>query len=232
MLSDFLIKENWIKTPRIIKAFQTIRREDFLPQEFKESSQLNLAFPIGWGQSISQPTMAAFMLEKLQAVSGDKVLEIGTGCGWVTALLASIISQPGNEQDVSIRTKKGRVYSLEAIPELKDLALKNIAPYGFIEGGLVEFTCSDGFRPYPLSDIRSDISKGFDKILASASSRDLPKVWKDQLKIGGILVAPIGTSIWRITKIDENKFEEIEFPGFIFAPFSTLQQKLIRNQKE
>jgi protein-L-isoaspartate O-methyltransferase len=86
-----------------------------------------------------------------------------------------------------------------------------------------------------LSDIRSDISQGFDKILVSASSKDLPKVWKDQLKTGGTMVAPIGNSIWKITKTDKDKFEEEEFPGFIFSPFSTLQQMtrvIVKNRSE
>lgn len=199
-LIEELIQEGWLKSPQIIKAFKKIKRIDFLPQDLKNLAELNEALPIGFGQTISQPLVVAFMLEQLAPKEGDKVLDIGSGSGWTTALLAEIVGQ------------KGKVIAIEIIPELMEFGKKNVEKYNFIEKGIAEFICADG-------------SKGckeeapFDGILISASVQgELPRVWKEQLKIGGRIVTPIGSSIWRFIKKDESNFEEIEYPGFAFVP--------------
>mgnify|MGYP001575730005 FL=1 len=94
-LIDSLIKEGWLKTPKIIDAFQKIKREDFLPDNLKDSAEVDAAMPIGFGQTISQPLTVAFMLELLQPKEGDKILDVGSGSGWTTALLASIVGPAG-----------------------------------------------------------------------------------------------------------------------------------------
>ncbi len=227
MLVDYLIKQNWLQTPRIIRAFQKIKRADFLPGEFKDYAELNQSFPIGWGQSISQPLMVAFILERLQPENGDKILEIGSGSGWDTALLAEIISQKNEKSGAE--QKKGIIISLEAIPEIKESAQQNIAKYGFFETKLVELYSADGYNGYQKMAERTDLAGGFDKIFSTSSLKELPQAWKDQLKIGGTIVAPIGSSIWQITKTGKNKFEEVEFPDFAFTPmFGEQQQQLIR----
>ncbi|MFA5742716.1 MAG: protein-L-isoaspartate O-methyltransferase [Candidatus Paceibacterota bacterium] len=226
MLVDYLIKQNWFQTPRIIKAFRRIKRVDFLPEEFKDYAELNQAFPIGWGQSISQPLMVAFIFERLQPENGDKILEIGSGSGWATALLAEIISQ--KNEKFGAEQKKGVIISLDAIPEIKELAQKNIAKYGFIETKMVELYSADGYKGYQKIAERTDLRDGFDKIFSTSSLKELPQAWKDQLKIGGIIVVPIGSSIWQITKTGKNKFEEVEYPDFAFAPMLGQQQQLIR----
>lgn len=198
-LIDFLIKEGWLKTPKIIEAFRKIKRVDFLPEGMKNLAELNDALPIGYGQTISQPLVVAFMLEQLQPQPGDKILDIGSGSGWTSALLAEIVSP------------KGKVIAIELIPELKEFGEKNIAKYDFIKSGVVEFIYADGSKGY-------EKEAPFDKILASASAEKLPRAWKEQLKIGGRIVAPIGSSIWLFIKKFERDFEEIEYPGFTFVP--------------
>ena len=89
-LIDNLISEGWLKSPRIIEAFRKIKREDFLPDHLKDLAQLNEALPIGYGQTISQPLVVALMLELLEPKEGEKILDIGSGSGWTTALLAYI----------------------------------------------------------------------------------------------------------------------------------------------
>ena len=89
-LIDNLIAEGWLKTPRIIEAFRKIKRVDFLPEDIKNLAELNEALPIGWGQTISQPLVVAFMIEQLDPQPGDKILDVGSGSGWTTALLAEI----------------------------------------------------------------------------------------------------------------------------------------------
>ena len=91
-LVDSLIREGWLKTPRIIEAFRKVKRIDFLPEDMKDLAELNEALPIGSGQTISQPLVVAFMLELLQPQKREKILDIGSGSGWTSALLAYIVS--------------------------------------------------------------------------------------------------------------------------------------------
>ena len=204
-LIDFLIKDGWLKTPSIIDAFRKIKRQDFMTDDIKHLAEINEAIPIGFEQTISQPLTVAFMLEKLQPQSGDKILDVGSGSGYTTALLTHIVSQ---------NSKNAKVVALEIIPELKEFGEKNVAKYGFIEKGIVKFICADATKGW-------EKQAPYDKILVSASAKKLPKALKNQLKIGGRIVIPIKSSIWLFIKKSENNFEEREYPGFAFVPFVT-----------
>jgi len=197
-----LIKQEWLKSSNIIKAFQKIKRQDFLPEDMKGLADLDQALPIGFGQTISQPLVVAFMLEQLDPQPGHKILDIGSGSGWTSALLAEIVGS------------KGKVIAIEIVPELKEFGEKNTSKYNFIKKGIVEFICADGSKGYAKE-------AKFDRILASASGKELPLAWKEQLKIKGKIVAPIGTSIWTFIKKSKNSFQEIEHPGFAFVPLIT-----------
>ncbi len=198
-LIDNLIKEGWLKTPEIISAFRKIKRADFMPENMKDSAEVDEAMLIGQGQTISQPKVVAFMLELLEPKAGEKILDVGSGSGWTSALLSEIVGD------------KGRVVSLELIPELKEFGEKNAAKYGFVEKGTAQFICCDGSKGY-------EEESPFDKILASAAARRVPEAWKKQLKVGGRIVAPINSSIFLFVKKSENEMEEKEYPGFIFVP--------------
>ena len=199
-LIDSLIEEGWLKTPRIIEAFEKVKREDFLPGEMKALSELNEALPIGYSQTISQPLVVAFMLEQLQPRPGDKILDVGSGSGWTSALLGEIVGD------------RGKVTAIEIIPELREFGEKNVAKYNFIEKGIVEFICADGSKGY-------EKEAPFDGILVSASVQtEVPQAWKNQIKIGGKIVTPLGSSIWRFTKKSATKSEDFEYPGFVFVP--------------
>jgi len=199
-LIDSLIHEGWLKTPRIIKAFQKIKREDFLPEGEEGLAEVNEALPIGFGQTISQPLVVAFMLEHLSPEPGDRILDIGSGSGWTTALLSEIVGS------------KGKVIAVEIIPELTEFGKKNVTKYSFVKKGIAQFICGNGCKGY-LKEAP------FDKILCSAAIQDkLPSIWKKQLKVGGRIVAPIASSIWLLIKKSEKEFEETEFPGFVFVP--------------
>lgn len=210
-LIDSLIQEGWLKTPRIIDAFKKIKRIDFLPacagrpDNMKNLAELNEALPIDHGQTISQPLVVAFMLEQLQPQPGDKILDIGSGSGWTTALLTEIVKP------------KGKVIAIEIIPELREFGEKNTAKYNFVEKGTTEFICADGSKGY-----KRDAP--YDKILASASAEKFPLSWKEQLKIGGRIVTPIGNSIWLFVKKSTREFQETEFPGFVFVPLIESQR--------
>ena len=198
-LIDILIKGGWLKSPKIIDAFREIKRIDFLPEDLKDSAELNTALPIGYSQTISQPLVVAFMIEQLDPKRGDKVLDIGSGSGWTTALLSHIV---GSE---------GKVIAIELIPELKEFGEKNVSKYSFVDKGIAEFVCADGSKGY-------NKEAPFDRILASASAQKLPKAWKEELKVGGRIVTPISPSIWVFIKKSEDDFEGIEYPGFAFVP--------------
>jgi protein-L-isoaspartate(D-aspartate) O-methyltransferase len=201
-LVNQLIEQKYLKSPLIIDAFRKIKRADFVPQEILRErgedfvAEYNAPLSIGYGQTISQPLTVAFMLELLQPRSGDKVLDIGSGSGWQTAMLCQIVGP------------EGFVYAIELIPELKNFGQSNIEKYNFKN---VEFIYGDGSKG--LSD-----QAPFDKIIAAAAAEEISPAWKEQLKIGGRLVLPVKNSIWLLIKKDEKKFEEKEYPGFVFVP--------------
>lgn len=202
-LIDQLIREGYLESPQIIDAFRKIKRSDFVPEEMKRgekkdfADEYNAPLPIGFGQTISQPLVVAFMLELLQPREGDNILEIGSGSGWQTAMLCQIIGS------------KGFIHAIEFIPELKEFGENNVGKYKFNN---VEFICGDGSKG--LAD-----QAPFDRIIAAASAEEkIPQAWKEQLKINGRLVLPVGNSIWLIIKKGPKKFEEKEYPGFAFVP--------------
>jgi len=215
-LIDNLIEEGWLKTPRIIESFKKIKRADFLPEELL--AELNEALPIGYGQTISQPLVVAFMLEQLQPEQGDKILDIGSGSGWTSALLGHIVGE------------RGKIIAIDIVPELVKFGEKNAAKYNFIEKGIVKFICADGLKGY-------QDEAPFDKILVSAATDKVPSAWKEQLKIKGRIIVPLGSSIWLFVKESEKRgdepsahlhsaqkgfvFQEVEYPGFAFVPLVT-----------
>ncbi len=219
-LIDHLIEERYLKTPRIIEAFRAIDRADFVPDDMKSEVEINAPLPIGHGQTISQPLTVAFMLELLAPMPGNNVLDIGYGSGWTTALLAYIVSKnqtTGNSKQAT-GGDTGKVFAIERIPELADFGRKNVTKYNFIEKGIVEMKYGDGTKGWPELASRPELVEGFDRIHAAASAREIPRAWKEQLKIGGRLVTPVGGSIWLLVKKSDHKFEEKEFPGFAFVP--------------
>ncbi|KKU46623.1 MAG: Protein-L-isoaspartate(D-aspartate) O-methyltransferase [Parcubacteria group bacterium GW2011_GWB1_46_8] len=104
-----LIQSNVLKTSAIIDAFKKIDRKDFVLEAFADEAYGNYPISIGGGQTISQPWTVAFMLELLNPLAGDRVLDIGSGSGWTTALLAHIVKDS---------KKQGKVFGIEIVPEL------------------------------------------------------------------------------------------------------------------
>ncbi len=203
-LADDLIQQGYLKTPEIINAFRKIKREDFVLPQDKEAVGMDAPLPIGYGQTISQPLTVAFMMELLQPKAGDKILDVGGGSGWTTAILAEIAGAKGN------------VYGVEIVPELKEFGEKNISKYNFISKGIARYIRADGREGLP------DYAP-FDKVLVSAAAKETPPKLLEQLKDGGRLIIPIGgqyqpQDIVLIEKQNKNKFKEKRFPGFVFVP--------------
>lgn len=202
-LIEELIQDGYLKNLAIIEAFKAIRREDFIPDEVKLEAKGNYPLPIGYNQTISQPLTVAFMLELLEPEAGNKILDVGSGSGWQTALLAHIVGP------------QGKVYAIERISELKEFGENNVKKYNFIKKGIVEFICGDGSKGLP--------EKGpFDRIIVAAAASKIPEDLLKQLKVGGRLVIPVGPQglqdMILIIKKDDDKFEEKKFSGFTFVP--------------
>ena len=189
-----------LKTPRVIAALETIDRADFVPAELQLQAYLNKPLPIGFGQTVSQPWTVAFMLEKLQPAAGQKILDIGSGSGWQTALLARIV---GNQ---------GKVIGLELIPKLHQQSVRNIARYNFISRRITELHCLNGAKGFPSE-------APFDRIISAASIPDIPPAWLEQLAVGGRLVVPVDSTIVVMEKLAPDRFQTQTFPGFAFVPF-------------
>lgn len=206
-----IIDSGYLKSPHIIEAFLAVDRKDFVVSEYQAEAYLDIPLPIGFGQTISQPLTVAFMLELLDPQKGDKILDVGSGSGWTSALLSYLVSNEGKNTD-------GKVIAIERIPELKEFGEKNAAKYNFVKKGIVKFFCADGSKE--ISDICSllGLKDGFDKILCSAAVEKAPSEWLKALKIGGRLVAPFGGEIQLWVKKSANDFEKQSFKGFSFVP--------------
>jgi len=195
-----LIDEEYLTSARIISAFKKIKREDFLPEHLKKDASLNIPLPLSHGQTISQPLTVAFMLELLQPRSGDTILDVGSGSGWQTALLADIV---GDE---------GKVYAIERVPDLRRFGEKNVAQYHLKN---IEFICADGTRGYKKA-------APFDKIIVAAAAEiGIPDILLKQLKVGGRLVIPVGKyeqSMVKVEKVSETDYQEERHSGFQFVP--------------
>jgi protein-L-isoaspartate(D-aspartate) O-methyltransferase len=196
---DELIDNKILKTLTIINAFNKIKREDFVLDEFRDESEGNYPLPIGFQQTISQPLTVAFMLELLQPKEGHKILDIGTGSGYTTALLSSIVGE------------KGKVYGIEYISELKKFGENNIKKYNYIKKGITQMFCGDGTKG--LKD-----KAPFDRILVSAMAGKVPEELKKQLKVKGKLVIPYDEGVSLFIKKPDNTFYVKKYPGFIFVP--------------
>lgn len=185
-----------LRTKLIADAFQKIDRVDFVKDDFKNEAYADYPLPIGFNQTISQPTTVAFMLELLQPKTGNKILDVGSGSGWTTALLAQIVGQ------------KGQVIGIEKIPELAEFGQENLKKYPFSNAQILPAVKTVGLAK----------EAPFDKILVSASAKNLPQELIKQLRNRSALVIPISTSIYKITKDKQGKLSSKEYPGFVFVP--------------
>ena len=199
-----LIKNKILQTPDIISAFRKISRAVFLPPQMASLAELDEPLSIGQGQTNSQPFTVAFMFEKLQPNLGDRILDVGCGSGWTTALAAEIAGA------------RGRVYGIEIISELLKAAEINLKKYDYVTSGRAKLFLGDGRLGLPGK-------APFDKIIVSAATEEIPKLLLEQLKIGGRMILPLGRvsgvqSLALIEKRAGGKLKRTDFPGFVFVP--------------
>ncbi len=192
-LQDLGFSEN------IIAAFQKVPREDFVSEEFKNQAYEDRALPVGFNQTISQPYTIAHMLEDLDLKEGQKVLELGSGIGYVLALISTILGG------------KGEVYGVEIIEGLANKSQNNLKDYKNIE-------------VYNRNGVEGLPEKApFDRILISAACSKIPKKIVNQLQEDGLIVAPMGPPVFQsIITLKKEKQQLVtirEKPGFVFVPF-------------
>jgi protein-L-isoaspartate(D-aspartate) O-methyltransferase len=183
---------------RIINAFEKVKRENFIPENFKKLSYEDIAIPTSNEQTISQPSTIALALSLLKIKENNKVLEIGSGCGYVLALISEIVGE------------KGKVVGVEIIPRLAEKSKEDLKDYSNI-------------TVYNRNGKIKSEEAPFNRILISAAIEEVPKEILEQLEENGILVAPIGPGFMQtltsIRRVDDKFVVEKEIPGFIFVHF-------------
>jgi len=176
-LVNYLVESGWIRSERVKRAFLVVDRIFFVPEDARGYAYEDHPIPIGYGQTISAPSVVAFMLEELDVKEGGKVLEVGAGSGYNAALLSYLVGP------------KGRVISIDIVPELVQFAKKNLAKYGRAEN--VSLLFGDGSCGY-------EEEAPYDRIIVTAG---MPYIENHpllkQLKPNGRAIAPVGGRFWQ-----------------------------------
>lgn len=197
ILVEYLRKKIGILDENVLKAINEVPRHLFLESVFEDFAYEDRAFPIAANQTISHPSTVAEQTELLEVQEKEKILEIGTGCGYQTAVLV---------------TMNAFVYTVERQKDLHDFAQKKLREM-HLRPKFQSF--GDGFLGLPTF-------APFDKILVTCGAEILPIELLKQLKIGGKMVIPMGKTdeqiLYRFTKISEKEFEKEEFGAYKFVP--------------
>jgi protein-L-isoaspartate(D-aspartate) O-methyltransferase len=195
MVRDQLVSRG-ISDKLVLDAMRKVHRHKFLPKGMEASAYDDSALPIGDGQTISQPYMVAIMTEKLGLSGGEKVLEIGTGSGYQSAVLAEIAKE---------------VYSIEFVPSLAERSKKKLEDLGYKN---ITVTSGDGTLGLPEK-------APFDGIIVTAGAPSIPKPLTDQLSDGGRLVIPVGDAFSQTLTIVTKRGGKLEIEesiGCVFVP--------------
>ncbi|MBI3963293.1 MAG: protein-L-isoaspartate(D-aspartate) O-methyltransferase [Deinococcus sp.] len=167
VMIEYQIVARGVHDPRVLEALRTVPRHQFVPPEYVDDAYDDRPLEIGFGQTISQPYIVAYMTELLAPLPQHRVLEIGTGSGYQAAVLAELVAQ---------------VYSVEIIPELGTAAQERLKRLGYEN---VQVRIADGWLGWPER-------APFDRILVTAAVSQIPPPLLEQLRPGGRLVMPLG----------------------------------------
>lgn len=191
-----LLNKKGIADEQVLAAIAKVPRHYFFDETFWNQAYKDIAFPIGEGQTISQPYTVAYQTELLHINKGDKVLEIGTGCGYQTCILLEL---------------GAKVYTIERQEKLYQRT-KQVLPY---IGYKANFFCGDGSKGIPQY-------APYNKIIVTAGAPFVPEDLLKQLTVGGILVIPVGDEqsqkMVTVLKVSETDFEKIVLDTFRFVP--------------
>lgn len=196
-LIDYLRNRIGISDENVLAAMNAVPRHLFMESIFEDYAYEDRAFPIAAGQTISHPSTVAEQSELLQVRPQEKILEIGTGCGYQTAVLVAM---------------KAQVYTIERQKDLYDFSQKKLREIWFRP----QFqSFGDGFEGLPAF-------APFDKIIVTCGAEILPGELLRQLRVGGKMVIPLGKTdeqiLFRFTRISDKEFEKEEFGAYKFVP--------------
>jgi protein-L-isoaspartate(D-aspartate) O-methyltransferase len=193
------IEKRGISDKAVLKSMMTVKRHLFVPQNNVSNAYNDGPLPIGYGQTISQPFIVAYMTEAIRPKPEFKVLEIGTGSGYQAAVLAEIVKE---------------VYTIEIIPELGNAAAARLKKLGYTN---VNVTVRDGYHGWPEHG-------PYDAIIVTAAAEFVPPPLLDQLKEGGKVVIPIGSPFMnQMLMLVEKKGKKITTKSLmpvVFVPFT------------
>lgn len=194
------IEERGIANEDVLEAMRTVPRHLFVPEKYSKEAYADHPLPIGYGQTISQPFIVAWMTELLELKPGDKVLEIGTGSGYQAAVLAEL-----GYVDI---------YTMEIVPELVEFGSNNLQNAGYTN---VQVLQGDGYYGW-------EEFAPFDAIIVTAAPDHVPQPLVEQLTEGGKLVIPIGPpggyqTLWQFTK-ENNDLTALNLGPVSFVPFT------------
>lgn len=167
---DEQVRSHGVRDERVLKAMAKVPREEFVPEDLRAQAHSDSALPIGHDQTISQPFIVAFMTEQLRPQPTDRVLEVGTGSGYQTAVLAELVKD---------------VYTIEIIEPLAKEASARLARLGYSNAHV---KVGDGFQGWP------EVAP-FDAIIVTCAPDKIPPPLTQQLKDGGRMIIPVGTGM-------------------------------------
>ena len=198
------LRQNGVSNPEVLKSIETIDRSSFISKSFLNRSLEDIPLPIECGQTISQPSLVAFMIQQLEIPYRSKVLEIGTGSGYQTAILSRLSS---------------RVYSIERYKRLVDMAKIRLANLNISN---VIILLMDGFFGYSLQ-------APFDRIILTAAVEEIPNLLISQLKVGGIMIVPVGLSNQKQSLLKVIKTEKgLDIKELMSVRFVQMKEGLVR----
>ena len=198
------LRQNGVSNPEVLKSIETIDRSSFISKSFLNRSLEDIPLPIECGQTISQPSLVALMIQQLEIPYRSKVLEIGTGSGYQTAILSRLSS---------------RVYSIERYKRLVDMAKIRLANLNISN---VIILLMDGFFGYSLQ-------APFDRIILTAAVEEIPNLLISQLKVGGIMIIPVGLSNQKQSLLKVIKTEKgLDIKELMSVRFVQMKEGLVK----
>jgi len=206
-LIKIMKKSGFLNDDNVESIIRKISRHEFVPTSLKEEAYEDIPLPIMKNQTVSQPSVVSRMTEWLDVREGQKILEIGSGSGWQTAILSYLVGH-------------GKVYSIERHSELAEFAKKNLDKLGITNAKVILGDGSLGFLE----------ESPFDRIMITAACKKVPESLLEQLSTDGLLIAPVGEfpqSLVLLKKTSDGIVEIKNQPGYVFVPFLGKSDKVI-----